>query len=167
MKIADKIKLIIASIIGITLPVTAYAKKIEDYVPPPFISRLFISIITIAPGCILIAIAAYFINKKLDKENSIKKKNIFFILSASFIIIGSLWAATDVLNDELFSPASEGSIIGSLIPSLAIILLNRRNKLLYRLVIAILLVIPSFWVSTFIICGWQELGYDFGIPTTW
>jgi hypothetical protein len=153
--------------IGLILPTVVFAKKTANYVPPPFATRLLSSFITIVPIIVILSVAAYFLIRMFDKESAKNKKLIFICIVTVLIITSAIWAAMDALNDELSSPAFEGTNVGTLIFPIAVMLLNRRISFIKRLIIAILLVIPSLFLSLFIFEGWQELGMNIGLPTTW
>jgi hypothetical protein len=153
--------------VGLLSPTVAFAKRTSDYVPPPFATRLFCSFMTILPCMAVLSLAAYFVMRMFDKESARNKKTIYFCIVAILIIASSVWSAMDALNDELCSPSSEGTFAGALIFPIAVLLLNKRMSFIKRLIIAILLVIPSLYLSLFMLEEWQYLGRHLGLPTTW
>jgi hypothetical protein len=165
-RLKKTISAIVACIVLI-LPTMVFARKIDGYVPPPFATRLFCSFMIIIPCTVVLSLAAYFLMRMFDKDTTQNKKLMFICIVTVLIIMGSILSAMDALNDELWNPALSGSFEATWIFPIALLLLNKRIGFIKRLIISVVLIIPSYLLSVVVFNGLQELGMRLGLPVTW
>lgn len=147
---------------------SALAKKVIGYIPPPYYLRLLISFFTLAPIGFIIGGLSYYSVRYFDQENCIKNKKLFLMTLIGLILIGAITGALDGLNDECWNPAMIGSISLSLIIPAASLILHRMFKLLPRIIISIVAIIPSLFVIEVVVYFYQNYTYfELGWPTAW
>jgi len=156
----------IVMLVASLLPCAAFAER-PSFVPPPFVARLLSSLLTTVPVGVLLTVGAYSMMRIVDRTTCVKKRNVFLVAVVSVVSLAAIAAASDSWNHELWSPWQQGGISGGLIFPLAVVLLNDKLSLRWRIVIAILITYPLVWLSAFIAHRWQDLGRTWGLPTTW
>ncbi|WP_027360793.1 hypothetical protein [Desulforegula conservatrix] len=149
------------------LPSNAFAKKVIDYIPPPYWMRYLISVLTILPIAIIFGSISYFAIKLIEKEIPVKKRNYFSCFVLVVALISCAFSANDSLNDEMWNPYFMGAnFLSLIIPFVAVYLLTK-IKLWARLLLSIMLLIPAWWIVAFATMGWQFFGIIIGLPTSW
>ncbi len=158
---------IMAFVVLAAMPEIAVAKRIAGFVPPPYWARFFISLLTLVPVAALRAATSYLGAKQLDRVTCQARR--LWLLGASVVLTaaGAGWAASDGYNDELWSPYVTGSLALSLLVPLAVVFLTKRWNTWVRVLVAVLIAVPSWFVTTRIAMGWQFWGMSKGLPTTW
>lgn len=149
------------------VPDMALARRGLGFVPPPYLTRLYCSFFTIAPIAAIFSFVSYFSFSRLGAESSKKRLHVFLIIVGILVFVGSFAAANDACNDEGWNPYMSGADPLSLIVSVAVILWVQNVEMWARYIIAIVAVIPSWWLSALSLMAWQSFGQKIGLPTTW
>jgi hypothetical protein len=144
----------------------AYAKRAMDYEPPPYFSRLSLSLVGVLPLAVLVVLvcglgAALFTS--LPKPATRK----LVIGSGVLFVCGCVVAALDGLNDEGWDPAFLASGFLALIPGVTLYLNSARPRPVGFALIALVLAVPS-WLGLVLLGDlWQGWARAHGIPASW
>jgi hypothetical protein len=143
---------------------TAFAKRSNDYIPPPYFSRFLYSLVGVVPlSLILIAICVLAMLYVGSTGSAIRR---FLLVSGALVVAGCLLAATDWLNDELWQPWLWAGLFVTFVPTAAIYLAGPGPSP-SKWVLIVLSLVPTWLVLT--LCGslWQVWAFHHGIPASW
>ena len=150
------------------LAAPAFAKRTSDYVPPVCAARVARSFVTLAtfalPGVILALLAAR------RTSDGMQRRIVRAIVTAAVIIfIGSVVAARDARNDELWNPVLYGGFFAAAAfpASIAAAAAKDDARRTSMIVMAIILAFPlALLISGVgpVIVLWA---FEHGIPATW
>jgi hypothetical protein len=142
------------------------AKRASDHVSPPYLERVARSAAGLSPiGAILAAVSI--VSMRPFSSVSEGKRRKFLAGVVLLILLGSVVAALDSLNDELWNPGLWGSPFLAAIPFLAILNLLPNLIVWKRLSLGVAFAIPT-WLFAVVACfEWQYWGREHGLPTFW
>jgi hypothetical protein len=143
------------------------ARRTSDFVPPPYLSRLFISLFTLSPFAFLLALLSYLPLRKRDLLPAMPSCARLAGSTLLCLLLGALLAATDGLNDELWQPYTAGAFSLSFIPPLRLLAVPNTLSLPRRKAFAFALFAALVVPLQMLVALCQDWGMQHGLPTTW
>jgi hypothetical protein len=138
---------VIAAVVLQALMVTASASAKKVYLPgfgpPAYPVRVLHGLAGLGPLALILVVLCAAV--MLDLERPASAVRALAVCSIALVVAGSLLAATDALNDELYQPWFFGSFFLALIPSVAIWLSAGRRS--WWMVLAALLTAVPTWIA--------------------
>lgn len=138
---------VIAAVVLQALMATASASAKRAYEPgfnpPPYLERVFHAVLGLGPLALMIVAICAAVMRDLERPMSAVRA--LAVRSIGLVVAGSLLAATDELNDELYQPWFFGSFFLALIPSVAIWISAERRSWWVELA-ALLSAVPT-WIA--------------------
>ena len=89
------------------------------------------------PGACILGLGLYFIHRIFDKNTCVRNKLTWTLIVLALVIAGSLFAATDSLNDEHWNPAFYGGAVIALMAPISLFVLNRRFSIPVKILLSI------------------------------
>jgi hypothetical protein len=143
------------------------AKKVADYVPPPYWRRFARSLFTIAPMALCAAIIPYLLMWLTDRSRTSSQKWRFFGIALALTFAAAIIAGTDAWNDEMWNPSRAGAMVLALTFPIAIVQLNSRIGVRWRVALALLALVPWYMALGAGGEAWQNWAIDHGLPASW
>ena len=130
-------KYITLFLVVLLAPLEAFAKRSQIYPPVPYSIRMLKSFFALLPIACILGLLLYFIHRFLDKSTCVKNKLTWTFIVFVLVIAGSLFAATDSLNDEMWNPAFYGGAVLALMAPISLFVLNKRFSISVKILFSI------------------------------
>lgn len=129
-------KYITTFVVVLLMPLEAFAKRERLYPPVPYSIRMSKSFFALLPIACILGLGLYFIYLFLDKNTCVRNKLTWTLIVFALVIAGSLFAATDSLNDEMWNPAFYGGAVIALMAPISLFVLNKRFSMPIKLLLS-------------------------------
>lgn len=143
------------------------ADRPANYVPPTYWDRLGRSLFTIAPMALCAAIIPYVLMWFIDRTRASGQKWRFLGIVLALTFVAIIVAAADGWNDEMWNPSHRGAIVLSVTLPIAIVRLTDRIGVRWRVVLALLALLPCYLLLRTYGLQWQWWAFEHGLPAAW